>query len=391
MSQNLHQRFGRPASFGFAGTFRFVIDIDINNGVAAANGFSMRTARFLSVLIGAAMLLAARAEADSRPAAKQAKIEDYAVSLLKQPRFQPPEGWTWGYLTNADKARLRYGSCAAAGTLKGTVVLLPGFQSPAEEFFETARDFQALGYNVWILDWRGQGGSDRWLADREKTYSLGFDRDERDLVQFVTKTVHRSGPLFLVGESYGGHMGLRLLHDYPNLIAAAAFSSPAIAFQTGNQSPWLVRMSAWLAVELGYGERYAIKQTGWSFDKTAGGPQDPDSDDRDRALVAQAWPLTKPVLRQGGATWGYVDAFYRSSDLEQQSGWMAQITTPVLIGEVPGDLIAVAPLMASSCAAMKHCTLFVSAHTKHAIFGDRDRVRAPFVAAIAKFFAAHSE
>jgi lysophospholipase len=337
-------------------------------------------------LLAAAGALALSGPAFAGPDPGAARAEQ----LLNQERFQPPAGWRWGSFRNADGATLRYGGCHSKTPARGVVVILPSFQSPAEEFFETARDFQARGFDVWMLDWRGQGGSDRWLADRQKTYSKGLERDERDLVQFVTAVIPRSpGPLFFVGQSFGGHVGLRVLHDHPGLATAAAFSSPSIGFQTGGTPSWLVRTLAGAAVTLGFGADYALDQHDWSFDPNAGGPKDAVSDDRERALATEAWLLENPGLQQGGATWSYVDAFYRSSDLETEPGWMKAIRTPVLIGEVPDDKIANAPMMTAACHAMRHCTLMTFSGTKHAILGDRDAVRAPYVAAVTTFFLAH--
>ena len=294
----------------------------------------------------------------------------FAVSLLKEARFQPPQGWQWGSFKNADGASLRFGRCTATTALHGTIVLLPGYQSTIEDFFETARDFQAHGFDVWILDWRGQGGSDRWLPDRQKTYSRGFDRDERDLVRFTSRVVRPRGPVYLVGESFGGHIGLRALHDFPNLARAAAFSSPAIAFKTGTTSSSIVRILAGAAAMLGFDTEYALGQSDWSFDPDAGGPKDDAVNDRERGLAAEAWAIIDPRLREGGATWGYLNAFFGSTDIETAQGWMNAIRTPVLVGEVPNDAIAVAPLMAASCRAMAKCALMEFPGGKHAIFSD---------------------
>jgi lysophospholipase len=310
----------------------------------------------------------------------------YALSLLKETRFQPPRGWRWGSFKNADGAVLRFGWCGATTSFRRAIVILQGYQSTIEDFFETAQDFQALGFDVWVFDWRGQGGSDRWLPDRQKAYSRGFERDERDLVLFVKDVVRRRGPVFFVGDSFGGHIGLRALHDFPGIAQAAAFSSPAIAFRTGTISPRLVRFAAGLALMLGYETEYAPGEYDWSFDPDAGEPTDDAADDRERALAAEAWRLSNPRLREGGATWGYLNAFFHSSDIETAQGWMSAIRTPVLVGEVPNDAIAVAPLMATSCRAMTKCTLMELPGAKHAIFSDADSFRTPFIAAILKFF-----
>jgi hypothetical protein len=88
-----------------------------------------------------------------------ALTEKYALSLLKDPRFEPPPGWKWGFFKNADHALLRFGWCAAATALHGTIVMLPGYQSTIEQYFETARDFQVRGFDIWMFDWRGKCGT----------------------------------------------------------------------------------------------------------------------------------------------------------------------------------------------------------------------------------------
>jgi len=350
----------------------------------------------LGLLIGLALALicgcAPRQAAPSDPAANAA-AERRALALLAQPRFQQPPGWQWGKMVNGDGAGLRYGWTQAEGAAKGTIILLPGFRSPAEEFFETARDFQSRGFDVWCLDRRGQGGSQRWLADRQKAYSIGFDHDERDLVQFVSQAVRpRSrGPLFIVAESFGGHIALRALHDHPGLVSAAAFSSPAIVIHTGRHQgdapAWLMRLAADTAVAMGYGSDYARHQSDWTFNPDAGGASDPAKDDPTRALANQALFVRDPALAEGGATWAIVQANNRSSDLEVSPGWMNAIATPILIGEAPDDQIAVSGVMVSACHEMRRCTLIDFPHAKHALFNDSDQTRSAFIAAITQFFS----
>ena len=182
----------------------------------------------------------------SGPRSDPASIEaasKYAVSLLSENRFQAPVGWRWGTFVNADGARLRYGWAEPQGNRKGLIVLLPAYQTTAEALFETSRDLLNAGYAIWVLDRRGQGGSDRWLENPQKNYSIGVEHDEHDVEQFVLQVVHGepNDAHFLVGESLGGHIGFRVLHDYPGYFQAAAFSSPSIAFHTGKFPEWLVR------------------------------------------------------------------------------------------------------------------------------------------------------
>ena len=49
----------------------------------------------------------------------------------------------------------------AAARRKGTVCIFPGRTEFIEKYFEVVRDLRARGFAVAVLDWRGQGLSDR--------------------------------------------------------------------------------------------------------------------------------------------------------------------------------------------------------------------------------------
>jgi len=323
----------------------------------------------------------------SKPS-ESAAVHNDALSLLTETRFQPPSGWRWGAFRNADGARLRYGWAEPPDQQRGVVVFLPGFQATAEAVFETSRNLLDAGYAVWVLDRRGQGGSDRWLDNRQKSYSIGVEHDVHDVEIFAHAIVHgRAGePRFLAGESLGGHIGFRVLHDKPDLFQAAAFSSPSIAFHTGAFPEWLVRMVTGTSVALGFGKAYAVGEHDWHFDPNAGNPDDPVKDDRNRALMSQAWFLKDPALIAGGATNTFVTELFRSSALEQSPGWLESIKTPVLIGEVEDDQIADASAMVRACARLAGCQLMAFNGTRHALFGDADSTRSIWIAALIAYF-----
>jgi alpha-beta hydrolase superfamily lysophospholipase len=64
------------------------------------------------------------------------------------------------------------------------------------------------------------------------------------LRQFTLLALARypNAPAYLLGESFGGLVGLRLLHDSPALFTAAAFSSPGIDFQTNGVPRGILKM-----------------------------------------------------------------------------------------------------------------------------------------------------
>jgi lysophospholipase len=346
-----------------------------------------QTYRNVVWLICVALIAVPASCSSSKPTVSEA-VRNEALLLLSETRFQPPRGWRWGAFRNADGARLRYGWAEPPDQRKGVVVFLPGFQATAEAVFETSRNLLDAGYAVWVLDRRGQGGSDRWLDNRQKSYSIGIEHDAHDVELFAHDIVHgRAGePRFLAGESLGGHIGFRVLHDQPDLFQAAAFSSPSIAFHTGAFPEWLVHMVTRTSVALGFGKAYAVGEHDWIFDPDAGNAKDPAKNDRDRALMSQAWFLKDPALTSGGATNAFVTALSRSSALERSAGWLEAIKTPVLIGEVEDDQIADAAVMVQACARLAGCRLMPFNATRHALFSDSDSARSVWIAALIAYF-----
>jgi lysophospholipase len=323
----------------------------------------------------------------SSPPAVDAAAENRAVTTSNQSRFQAPPGWTWGSLVNADGARLRYGWAFPDTSVRGVIVLAPSFQAPVEEYFETARDLAQAGYAVWIMDRRGQGGSDRWPGAGQRAHLEGGWREVRDLRQFalLARAQNPHAPAFLLGESFGGLVGLRLLHDNPDLFAAAAFSSPGIDFQTNGVPRGVVKVVTTLSCWFGRCKAYAPTQHDWRFEAKVGGPSDPFKDDRERALAEEGILVAHPELREGGATNGFVQALFQEAVTEEATGWPEAIRTPVLFGYTPKDTISRTDVIESVCSRMPRCTLAKFQSTGHALFTDADDTRNPWMQQLESF------
>ena len=104
----------------------------------------------------------------------------------------------------------------------------PGRELP--QYQELAWDLWRQGYSLYLIDHRGQGMSDRMLADKEKGYVDQFDDYVADLKQFHDEVIAQDKPakLFLLAHSMGGpsRLGLGYLERWPNDIQAAVLSSP---------------------------------------------------------------------------------------------------------------------------------------------------------------------
>ncbi len=103
-------------------------------------------------------------------------------------RFSAPDGLTWGTFKNNAGADIRYSHTLPVGEPKGAIVIVGGFREPSEKYFEVAREKLAEGFEVYTMDWRGAGGSARYLADPMKSHSNGFD-EQIDTLHTFTQDV----------------------------------------------------------------------------------------------------------------------------------------------------------------------------------------------------------
>ncbi len=99
---------------------------------------------------------------------------------------------------------------------KGAVVISSGRTESMVKYQEVIYDLGQKGYSVYIFDHRGQGFSDRMLADKEKGYVRSFDDYISDLKKFVgIVKKKKQGKLFLLAHSMGGAIASRYLEMNP--------------------------------------------------------------------------------------------------------------------------------------------------------------------------------
>ncbi|MGL5010233.1 MAG: alpha/beta fold hydrolase, partial [Paracoccaceae bacterium] len=125
------------------------------------------------------------------------------------------------------RIRAAYWPASTNGTDKGTVLLLPGRTEYIEKYGRAAADLARRGYGTVAIDFRGQGLADRILPDPIKGHVGSFADYQLDMAALL-QWVQSEGlpqPLFLLGHSMGGSIGLRaLINGLP--VRAAAFSAP---------------------------------------------------------------------------------------------------------------------------------------------------------------------
>lgn len=138
------------------------------------------------------------------------------------------------YFTGTGGCRLHYSSWQPAQAT-AALVLVPGRIEAGHKYAEFIADALNSGYQVFVLDHRGQGASERLLADPQRGYVEHFSDYVADLQLFIEDVIPSccSLPLLAVAHSMGGAiLAAYLQQQRSNPVQAAIFSSPMWGIHT---------------------------------------------------------------------------------------------------------------------------------------------------------------
>ena len=294
-------------------------------------------------------------------------------------RFLEPPGWQWGTFKNKQGCSLRFGFISPKKPIAITV-LLPGRNEYAEKYFEVVRDLLKNDLSVWILEWQGQGLSQRFIEHYpQRCHSHAFIHHADDLHAFIEAHIKPAGtPILMLAHSMGANIGTRFLHKYPGTFAAAAMTSPMFGIPAVSKIPAADVVS--FVLSLLAGKNYAFGQKDWSED------EDNDSGaifsfDPLRAKIYQAWLRENPELRSGGATFGWVYNAFASCRFLQRPGVMESIRTPCLIGVAGKENIVDNNAIRIAASRLPRVRLLELPESGHEILMERDDTRNQFLRA----------
>jgi lysophospholipase len=210
-----------------------------------------------------------------------------------------PEGGTCHWLRASDGVRLRVAIWDKGAN--GTVFVFPGRTEYIEKYGPLVDELARRGYAALVIDWRGQGLSDRPLDDPATGHVTHFSDYQRD-VQAMLAAARAQGPpepYYLLAHSMGGGIGLRaLIEGMP--VAAAAFSAPMWGIKI---NPYL-RPIAWalgtVGRMVGQGHRYAPGTSGTTYVGEAGFPDNVLTTDAEMFAFMQEQVRQHPELALGG-------------------------------------------------------------------------------------------
>ncbi len=298
-----------------------------------------------------------------------------------------PTGATTGAVVTADGVRLRYARWRQSGRQpRGTVCLLEGRGETIEKYFETIRDLRERGFAVAILDWRGQGGSDRRLRNRMKGHVDGFEEYDRDLEAFVHQVVLPDcpPPFFALAHSTGALVCLRTVREGRASFSRLVLVSPLFELgATKPRQPTAFRIAAFMTA-IGLGE---VTLPGENARPIETVPFDGNVLTADPARYQRTIDIvTKiPQVAVGAPTFGWLYAACRAMREATDPDFGPAIRVPTLV--VGGSLDTLTSVVAAErlSEALRAGGLVIIPGARHEILMERDALREQFWAAFDAF------
>jgi lysophospholipase len=307
------------------------------------------------------------------------------MKLISIPANPVPDDVVTGMVKTPDGVSLRFARFAPPAGRRGTVCIFPGRTEWIEKYFETVRDLRNRGFAVAVLDWRGQGLSDRALGDRLKGYVGSFSEFDIDLEAFMREVVLPDcpPPFFALAHSMGGTVLIRAAARGQRWFDRIVLSAPmvGIAFVRSLAMTGAIVRAVRFA---GLGPTYVPGRYQGVLDLRpfAGNPltSDPVRFARNAAILE-----TEPALGLGGPTVAWCDAAFRAMRTISAPRFPGRIRQPILIVGAGRDTIVSNTAIEDFALQLRAGSHLMINGAQHELLMEQDRYRTQFWAAFDAF------
>jgi lysophospholipase len=293
-------------------------------------------------------------------------------AFVMVPGNPPPQSAEQVWFEGRSGMRLRACLAPAVRTpARGTVIVCPGRTEFIEKYFEVAREVQAMGFAVLILDWPGQGLSARLLEDSKKGHIDRFDTFMAALASGLDALKDRlPSPRVSLAHSMGGAIALAAIAEERVKVDAAAFSAP----MWGIKSPVAgMRFLVWAMRATGRSGDYAMQP---------GPPEKFETNivthDQKRWQLQRELIDARPDLELGPVTWGWLGASLTILDTFTRPKALSKVTVPVFVASASEEKLVDNALHDRIAARLKDCEHITVDGALHEILMETDDKRALF-------------
>lgn len=303
--------------------------------------------------------------------------------LVSTPRNPVPGGATADHFLASDGARIRFARWGPTGMNKlGTVCILMGRGEFIEKYFEVVSDLRRRGFAVAIMDFRGQGGSSRPLANPRKGHVDDFAQYDADLEQFMAEIVLPDcpAPYYALAHSMGGNILLRATRSRMCWFDRIILTAPLIQLEaTQRRVPASCRVAEMLTL-FGFGTMFVPggKSASWDEAPFDGNPL---SSDGQRYARTQEVLRAAPELAVGSPTIGWYHAACQSMALLNSPEFPRSVKVPGLIVASGNDSIVSLRGIEDFASRLRMGAHVLISGARHEVMQERNGLRDQFWAA----------
>lgn len=280
------------------------------------------------------------------------------------------------YLKTTDGALLRYRVYKPLTQMdtKPNILICPGRATAVEKMENVIEGLRDRGYNVWVLDWRGQGLSTREAG--RKGYIDSYETYLKDLDLFIRtflKPYSPARPLVVVAQSMGAQITLRYLADYPGLIDAAVLTAPMLHINTGIYTSPVAHALSKFMVWLGFAKSYVYKQGAYN---PVNQPFEGNvlTHNQELFYYHRHLQISNPDIVVGGVTFGWVKATIDSINYLNRKHILEKIDVPVKIYAADEELVVDNTPLEFVSQAIPNCHAEILKDTRHQLLAERPEV-----------------
>jgi lysophospholipase len=241
------------------------------------------------------------------------------------------EGAVVATIRAADGLHLRTARWTGPAPSRGTVAIFPGRAEFIEKYCEVVGELLDRGFDVAVLDWRGQGLSQRLLRNRNKGHISRFQAYQKDLEALQEQILDPfcPKPWFALGHSMGGAILLDQAQSGRSPFDRIVLSAPMISLY-GLRLRRATRAFARLLTMLGLGRAFIPGGSGRSY-MLKGFEGNVLTSDPVRHTRTASFIDTNPDLGIGDPTIGWVNAAFRLMRHFEDLSYPVRISIPILI------------------------------------------------------------
>ncbi len=297
-----------------------------------------------------------------------------------------PPGAVVAGVRTSDKVVLRVARWSSGESSAGTVAVFPGRAEFIEKYFEVVGELLHRRFDVVVMDWRGQGGSDRLAGDPAKGHIGRFSAYSRDLDALRSEILEPFArrPFFALGHSMAGAILIDQARAGRSIFERIVLTAPMIDLCRRRLAPFA----------RGLARTLSLCGCARAFAPGAGGPASYLSrpfqgnvltSDPVRYAKAASVLEAAPEVALGAPTIGWVNAAFRLMRRFEDAEYPRRVLTPILILAAGADEVVDTPATEAFASRLKAGRCVTLRRARHEILLEQDAIREQFWAAFDAF------